>query len=53
MGCRRGVRAQRRHGELVDYSLTDLGQTLVEPIGVLTKWATRHGEAVVEAQEAR
>lgn len=37
----------------VDYSLTDLGQTLVEPIGVLTKWATRHGEAVTAAHEAR
>ncbi|UOZ08533.1 helix-turn-helix domain-containing protein [Amycolatopsis sp. WQ 127309] len=37
----------------VDYSLTDLGQTLVEPIGVLTKWATLHGEAVTAAHEAR
>ncbi|WP_326956733.1 winged helix-turn-helix transcriptional regulator [Amycolatopsis sp. NBC_01286] len=37
----------------VDYSLTDLGQTLVEPIGVLAKWATLHGEAVTAAHEAR
>lgn len=37
----------------VEYCLTTLGQTLVEPIGVLTKWATSHGEAVLEAQEAR
>ncbi|MGW5719755.1 winged helix-turn-helix transcriptional regulator [Amycolatopsis sp. NPDC003865] len=37
----------------VEYCLTDLGQTLVEPIGVLTKWATVNGDAVVAAQEAR
>ncbi len=37
----------------VECCLTELGRTLVEPIGVLTKWATRHGEAVLEAQEAR
>ena len=34
-------RGPQRHGELV------------EPIGALTKWATSHGEAVLEAQEAR
>ncbi len=37
----------------VEYRLTDLGKTLVEPIGVLTKWATVNGDAVVAAQEAR
>lgn len=37
----------------VEYCLTDLGRTLVEPIGVLTRWATVNGEAVVAAQEAR
>jgi len=37
----------------VEYRLTELGQTLVEPIGVLTKWATVNGDAVVAAQAAR
>lgn len=37
---------------LVEYSLTDLGQTLVEPIEVLTNWARDHGEAIVDFQEA-
>jgi DNA-binding HxlR family transcriptional regulator len=36
----------------VEYDLTDLGRTLVEPIEVLTKWAKDHGEAVVDFQEA-
>lgn len=35
----------------VEYSLTDLGRTLVEPIVGLTRWARSHGEAVVEYQE--
>jgi DNA-binding HxlR family transcriptional regulator len=51
-----GLIDRRAYAEVpprVEYSLTDLGQTLVEPIGVLTKWATLHGEAVVAAQEAR
>ncbi|MFJ7239132.1 winged helix-turn-helix transcriptional regulator [Streptomyces olivaceus] len=36
----------------VEYRLTDLGLTLVEPIEVLTDWARDHGEAVVAFQEA-
>jgi len=36
----------------IEYSLTDLGRTLVEPIEVLTDWARDHGEAVVEFQSA-
>lgn len=36
----------------VEYSLTDLGRTLVEPINVLTHWARSYGEAVVDFQEA-
>ncbi|TYB56579.1 helix-turn-helix transcriptional regulator [Nonomuraea sp. PA05] len=36
----------------VEYSLTDLGRTLVEPIEVLTAWARDHGEAIVDFQEA-
>ncbi|EFF88710.1 transcriptional regulator [Streptomyces sp. e14] len=36
----------------VEYSLTDLGRTLVEPIEVLTTWARDHGGAIVAFQEA-
>ncbi|WP_062437282.1 winged helix-turn-helix transcriptional regulator [Herbidospora daliensis] len=35
----------------VEYSLTDLGLTLVEPIAVLTDWARSHGDAIVTFQE--
>jgi DNA-binding HxlR family transcriptional regulator len=44
-----------RHAEAprrVEYSLTDLGQTLIEPIEVLNDWARDHGEAIVDFQEA-
>jgi DNA-binding HxlR family transcriptional regulator len=36
----------------VEYSLTDLGRTLIEPIEVLTDWARDHGGAVADFQEA-
>ncbi|WSS10435.1 helix-turn-helix transcriptional regulator [Microbispora sp. NBC_01189] len=36
----------------VEYSLTELGLTLVEPIAVLTDWAKSYGEAIVSFQEA-
>ncbi|MFG2588318.1 winged helix-turn-helix transcriptional regulator [Streptomyces sp. NPDC048438] len=36
----------------VEYSLTELGRTLVVPIAALTEWATLHGEAVVDFQES-
>ena len=36
----------------VEYRLTDLGRTLIEPIAALTDWAEQHGEAVVDFQEA-
>ncbi|MEV4878703.1 winged helix-turn-helix transcriptional regulator [Streptomyces cyaneofuscatus] len=35
----------------VEYSLTALGTTLVEPIAVLTDWARSHGGAIVSFQE--
>jgi DNA-binding HxlR family transcriptional regulator len=44
-----------RHAEAprrVEYSLTDLGRTLVEPIEVLTNWARDYGGAIVDFQEA-
>src|SRR5689334_8913753 len=36
----------------VEYRLTDLGRTLVEPIEALTNWARDYGGAVVDFQEA-
>jgi DNA-binding HxlR family transcriptional regulator len=36
----------------VEYRLTDLGRTLVEPIEALTNWAISYGEAIVDFQEA-
>ncbi len=32
----------------VEYSLTDLGRTLDEPIRMLTSWAREHGEAILD-----
>lgn len=37
----------------VEYSLTALGETLQEPIRMLTEWARTHGEAVVDFQESQ
>jgi DNA-binding HxlR family transcriptional regulator len=46
-----------RHGELVElrveYSLTELGRSLEEPIAMLTEWARTNGEAVAGFQESR
>jgi DNA-binding HxlR family transcriptional regulator len=36
----------------VEYELTALGETLVEPIHVLTEWARANGDAVLDALEA-
>lgn len=44
-----------RHAEAprrVEYDLTDLGRTLVEPIEVLTDWARDYGGAIADFQEA-
>jgi DNA-binding HxlR family transcriptional regulator len=35
----------------VDYSLTELGMSLQEPIAALTDWANEHGDALVTHQE--
>ncbi|MEU8379542.1 helix-turn-helix domain-containing protein [Streptosporangium sp. NPDC048865] len=37
----------------VEYSLTELGRTLEEPIARLTEWARSNGEAIVTFHEAR
>ncbi|MEW2166495.1 helix-turn-helix domain-containing protein [Streptomyces sp. NPDC007084] len=36
----------------VEYSLTELGNTLREPIGVLSEWARANGESIVAFHEA-
>lgn len=36
----------------VEYSLTELGHTLDEPIRMLTTWARAHGEAILDHQDA-
>ncbi|WP_447589456.1 winged helix-turn-helix transcriptional regulator [Microbacterium lacticum] len=36
----------------VEYALTDLGETLIEPIANLTRWAEDNGAAVLEAVDA-
>lgn len=35
----------------VEYSLTELGRTLIEPIDVLTRWARDYGRAIADFQE--
>ncbi|RKS79039.1 HxlR family transcriptional regulator [Actinomadura pelletieri DSM 43383] len=35
----------------VDYELTALGHTLIEPIAMLTRWAEENGAAIVQAQD--
>lgn len=36
----------------VEYSLTELGATLIEPIETLNQWARDHGESVADFQDA-
>ncbi|MFC5826141.1 winged helix-turn-helix transcriptional regulator [Nonomuraea insulae] len=36
----------------VEYELTPLGETLIEPIHMLTEWAREHGDAVLDALDA-
>ncbi|MDA0567950.1 helix-turn-helix transcriptional regulator [Streptomonospora sp. S1-112] len=35
----------------VEYGLTPLGETLMEPLAALATWAAEHGDAVADAQE--
>ena len=35
----------------VEYALTDLGRTLMEPVAALTSWAEHYGSGVLEAHE--
>ena len=36
----------------VDYRLTDLGRSLLEPLGALIRWAEERAEAIAGAREA-
>ena len=50
-----GLVSRRAYPEVpprVEYELTALGRTLIEPIQALTRWAESNGEALLEAQEA-
>ena len=44
---------ERRAGgsRSIDYRLTELGRTLLDPIETLTDWATTYGPAVTEYRE--
>jgi len=46
------VERRAESARVVEYRLTDLGQTLIEPIETLTDWARDHGEAVTDFQES-
>lgn len=51
---RHGLVGRRVYAESpprVEYELSELGRTLVEPIAVLTRWAEEHGPDVVVASE--
>ncbi len=43
-----GLISRRRADQRVEYALTELGQTLREPIVALTTWARVNGEAVAD-----
>jgi len=47
-----GLVVRHAHAEVpprVEYALTPLGETLIEPIHILTEWARAHGDAVLDA----
>jgi DNA-binding HxlR family transcriptional regulator len=46
------VERQAENARRVDYRLTDLGRTLIDPIESLTTWARDHGEAIADFQDA-
>ena len=50
---RDGLVARKVHATVpprVDYSLTPLGQSVLEPILALTRWAAEHGTDIAEAR---
>ena len=50
-----GLVLRRAYAEVpprVEYELTPLGETLIDPIHVLTEWARANGDAVLDALDA-
>ncbi|MFJ6076006.1 winged helix-turn-helix transcriptional regulator [Streptomyces sp. NPDC093065] len=50
-----GLVRRHAHAEMpprVEYELTRLGATLIDPIQVLTEWARTNGDAVLDALDA-
>ncbi|MEU6132925.1 helix-turn-helix domain-containing protein [Saccharopolyspora sp. NPDC047091] len=50
-----GLVRRHAHAEVpprVEYELTPLGATLIDPIHVLTEWAREHGDAVLDALDS-
>lgn len=48
-----GLVDRRSQNGKIEYLLTELGNTLIEPIGVLTEWAHVYGKDVVEFQQTQ
>jgi len=46
------LRTARQSSPRVEYELTALGRTLLEPIGVFGAWAFEYGDEVMAAQDA-
>ena len=50
-----GLVTRHDHGGVpprVEYELTELGRTLMDPIRMLTEWAEQNGDAILAAQDA-
>ncbi|TDD12322.1 transcriptional regulator [Nonomuraea deserti] len=48
-----GLVGRRAYAEVpprVEYELTELGATLIDPIAILTQWAEHHGDAILAAR---
>ena len=49
-----GLVARHAHAEApprVEYELTGLGRTLIDPIRILAQWAEANGDAILDAQD--
>lgn len=49
-----GLVTRRAYAEAppkVEYELTELGRTLIDPIRMLAQWAETNGEAILDAQD--
>jgi HxlR-like helix-turn-helix len=49
-----GLVARQTYAEApprVEYELTELGRTLIDPIGMLAQWAEANGDAILDAQD--